>query len=291
MFTFNEVKEICPNIMEMPGAINGFGLLQAVQHYPEVGAGKTMSFNFLHFTMQEFLAAYFVSTLSNGEQLSLIRNTFWNAHYTFMWMMYAGTVGIDGEVFLKFIETLDNVQKDKVTCVHLLQCCSEAKTNQIPNKISSVFDNKIKFCNMAIHPFTFWSIISFMWKCDVNTQYSALEFDQCFLDSNQMNLLHHFVVNNPEKISTLEHVNLRGSDVSPWRVFCAVIRYSLVHNLTLCGGHSFNDNHAGELATSLSVNSTLNSLTLINCTELHSIKKVLENAETSLKELNFPWKK
>ena len=40
VFTSDEVKEICPNIMEMPGAVNGFGLLQAVQHYPKVGAGK-----------------------------------------------------------------------------------------------------------------------------------------------------------------------------------------------------------------------------------------------------------
>ena len=58
VFTFDEVGRVCHNIMEMPGAVNGFGLLQAVQHYPDVGVGKTMSFNFLHFTMQEFLAAF-----------------------------------------------------------------------------------------------------------------------------------------------------------------------------------------------------------------------------------------
>ena len=100
-FTFNEVQNICPNIMEMPGAINGFGLLQAVQHYPEVGVGRTMSFNFLHFTMQEFLAAFFISILPSEEQSTIIERTFWAEHYTFMWMMYVGIVGTDSDVFFK----------------------------------------------------------------------------------------------------------------------------------------------------------------------------------------------
>ena len=57
VFTFDEVKQVCPEVDTTPGALNGFGLLQAVQHYPTRGAGTTVSFNFLHLTMQEFLAA------------------------------------------------------------------------------------------------------------------------------------------------------------------------------------------------------------------------------------------
>ena len=60
----------------MPGAINGFGLLQAVQHFPGKGVGKTISFNFLHYTMQEFLAARHITTLPDDEQLSLMEKTF-----------------------------------------------------------------------------------------------------------------------------------------------------------------------------------------------------------------------
>ena len=72
VFTFDEVKEICPNLKEMPDAVNGFGLLQAEQHYSEVGAGRTMSFTFLHFTMQELLAAFLFLPFpvkSNQQQL------------------------------------------------------------------------------------------------------------------------------------------------------------------------------------------------------------------------------
>ena len=300
VFTFDEVKEICPNIMELPGAVNGFGLLQAEQHYPDVGVGKTMSFTFLHFTMQEFLAAFFISTLPSEEQSAIIEKIFWDQHYTFMWMMYVGIVGTHSEVFVKFInsESLSYIQKDKIRCVHLLQCCSESKNSEIPEKISSVFDDKIEFMRMYFAPYTFWSLLSFMYKSDMHTRYSTLKFDYCLLDSDQMNLLYQFVINNPEKTSALEYVNISRNKVSPWNVFCAVIRHSLVQNLKLCGGHSFNDDHAEELATSLSNNLTLNSLTLMMChefrsikgSELQSIKKVLENTKTSLRELNLAWK-
>ena len=297
VFTLREIKQICSNIMVMPGAINGFGLLQAEQHYPEVGAGKTMSFNFLHLTMQEFLAAYFVSRLSNEEQLSLIETAFWNEHYTNMWMMYAGILGMesDHDVLLKYINSLSNIQENNLQCVHLLQCFLEAKSKQIPYKISSLFDNKIKFYKKVIPPHTFYSLISFMYKTDKHTRYISLEFDGCFLNNDQMTSIYKFVFNNPDKTSKLEYVNLSGSDVSPWSVFCAVIRNSSVYNLTLSGGHSFNDNHAKELAKSFSDNIRLNSLTLMICSkfklsELRSIKEVLVNTKSSLKELNLSWK-
>ena len=49
VFTFDEIKQACPHFDETVGAINGFGLLQAVEHYPHKGAGRTTSLNFLHY--------------------------------------------------------------------------------------------------------------------------------------------------------------------------------------------------------------------------------------------------
>ena len=103
VFTFDEIELTCPYIDDTVGAINGFGLLQAVEHYPHKGAGTTQSFNFLHFTMQEFLAALHVSTLPSEQQSSLMEKTFWDGHYNFMWMIFVGIVGIKSDVFITFI--------------------------------------------------------------------------------------------------------------------------------------------------------------------------------------------
>ena len=66
-FTFSEIKMACPDIATIPGAINGFGLLQATQHFGLTGT--TMIFNFLHFSIQEFLAAYYLANLSPHEEM------------------------------------------------------------------------------------------------------------------------------------------------------------------------------------------------------------------------------
>ena len=78
VFTFDEIKQVCPEVNNIPGALNGFGLLQAVQHYPVKGAGVTVFFNFLHLTMQEFLAAWHISHCSIEEQKQLLKQSFTN---------------------------------------------------------------------------------------------------------------------------------------------------------------------------------------------------------------------
>ena len=76
IFTLQEITAACPDIAAIPGAINGFGLLQAVQHFGLYA--KTMTLNFIHFTIQEFLAAHYVSRLPPNEELKVIQANFWN---------------------------------------------------------------------------------------------------------------------------------------------------------------------------------------------------------------------
>ena len=56
VFTTDDMREICPDILETPGAINGFGLLQAVQC--DCITGRTITFSFSHCIIQEILASH-----------------------------------------------------------------------------------------------------------------------------------------------------------------------------------------------------------------------------------------
>jgi len=49
IFTLEEMRAACPGLEAIEGALNGFGLLQAVQHFGF--AGKTMTFNFVHLSI------------------------------------------------------------------------------------------------------------------------------------------------------------------------------------------------------------------------------------------------
>jgi len=297
VFTSDEIKQICPEIFDMPEAANGFGLLKAVSHYPKTGAGTTTSFIFLHLTMQEFLAAVHVSKLSVNEQLTLLDQTFWNGLFQYMWIMYIGTVGINSRAFVRFIDSYfeDSVfwyddELDEIKCLHLFQCYTEAKAVEMPNIISSLFKNGvITFHNVSFFQHNFLSVMSFLSKS--NLQCKALTFNQCrVFGKNIMSTLKWFVINNTDKISTLKYINLcnNHSHTSSWIVFCVVIKYSLVEDLTLCGAFGAEE-YFKEINESVQCNTTLKSLTLCATalSDVERIKDILMETNSSVNVLNI----
>ena len=100
VFTLNELVLACPDIATIPGAINGFGLLQAVQHCGRYT--RMMTLNFVHFTIQEFLAADYISQLSPNEELKVIGENFWNSSHLNMFSMYLSLTNHNGLLLNNF---------------------------------------------------------------------------------------------------------------------------------------------------------------------------------------------
>ena len=282
VFTYEEIKEACPEVDNIPGGINGFGLLQAIQHYPKKGIGKTTSVNFLHYTMQEYLAALHVTVLSNKEQSFLMKKTFWEGHYSFMWVMYVGIVGVESNTFESFITSDDaksdnsfssffnkdeassmTVYSDIKKCLHLFQCYIEAKSElEMPREVSSIFtDGKIILNGTALLPHHISSLLFFM-SVSSKQQWKTLELRQCNLRDIGMHSLLEHVMKNDQNISTLEHVDLSQNDSSPWSVYCIIIRHSCVNSLTLCGDKGVKE-YIKDITDSLQTNTTLQALTLL----------------------------
>ncbi|XP_065919171.1 protein NLRC5-like isoform X2 [Dysidea avara] len=275
VFTFDEIKEVCPNISDVPGAINMFGLLQAVEHYPQEGAGTTTSFNFLHYTMQEYLAAYYVSTLTGEEQSSLMNKTFWDDHFNFMWMMYVGINGINSDQFVQFItqgkvykrkdgvRISDSIQRDKRKRLHVFQCYMEAKSKtDLPDMISSMFkDGKVTIVTVTLLPNHISSLTSFLSHSSI--QLKVLELKNCHLGDIGMSILEQYIIDSVETTSSLEYVDFSGNDCSPWGVYCVIIRQCSLDSLTLCGDYGMED-HVGNIQSSLQKNPALLSITICN---------------------------
>ena len=303
VFTVDEIKSVYPYINDEQGAINGFGLLQTVQHYPQVGAGETASFNFLHYTMQEYLAAFHVSNLSDEEQSSLMEKTFWKEHFNFMWMMYVGIVGTKSKLFTDFISkgnvfitksgirVSSEIQKDKRKRLHVFQCYTEANSKaEVPDIIASMFnDGKIKVNDITLLPNHISSLVCFLSHSSVN--FKVLKIKNCKYGDIGMSILEQYITDSKEKTSTLEYVDLTGNNSSPWNVYCAVIKQCSGSNLTLCGDYEMEE-FIVLMEKCLSVNTTLQSLTLcgIGSTGLNNIKALLLNNKIlNLSELNLSW--
>ena len=90
MFQHSDIDNIYRNIDKVPGALNGFGLLQAVQSYSFSQAKQETSFNFFHYSIQEFLAAFHIANLNVFQQTAILKETFWVGKYYNLWIMYVG---------------------------------------------------------------------------------------------------------------------------------------------------------------------------------------------------------
>jgi hypothetical protein len=70
----NKNQQIIFSEKELPSDLSGLGLMQSsMELYTDVGA--TRSYNFLHLTIQEFLAAHHISTLSMRQQVEFYERT------------------------------------------------------------------------------------------------------------------------------------------------------------------------------------------------------------------------
>ena len=275
VFKFNEIEQTCPYIDDTVGAINGFGLLQAVEHYPHKGAGTTQSFNFLHFTMQEFLAALHVSTLPSEQQSSLMEKTFWDGRYNFMWMMFVGIVGIKSDVFINFISNgrvyrrrsgvriAENILSDKRKRLYVFQCYMEAKSSaEAPNVISDMFkDGKVIIDKVKLLPHHLSSLITFM--SNSSMQWKTLELTRCKITDVGMNVLEQFIL---ERMSTLDCIDLSGNELSPWGLYCVAIRNCCVDSLTLGGDYGMKE-YVNEVTECLQNNTKFQLLKLKNLTK------------------------
>ena len=101
VFTLDDITAACPGITIIPGAINGFGLLQAMQHFGLYA--KTMTLHFIHFTIQEFLAAHYIYHLPPNEELKVIEANFWNHIHFNTFSMYISLTKGQQSAFKQFL--------------------------------------------------------------------------------------------------------------------------------------------------------------------------------------------
>ena len=179
VFTFEEIQTECPQIVNCSDAINGYGLLQATTH--DGIQGEIQSFNFLHLSVQEYLAAEYVAKINPYEQFVIISEKFWRGSFSSMIKFYVNIVITKGQpqalkCFLSENNYFDNyayrlitimstcipfkmvydwwfpfddeiviaqvIFENKLKCMHLYQCFKEADDDRMCQSIDeTVFSN------------------------------------------------------------------------------------------------------------------------------------------------------
>ena len=211
VFTFDEIKVACPDIADIPGAINGFGLLQAVQHFGLTG--KTMTFNFLHFSIQEFLAAHHVANLSPSDELKILHKKFWSDIHSNMFAIYITLTKGQRPSFKQFIkpslgqrfkgfitgaQVANRFLDNEIKCFRLFRCFYEAGDKEMCRSIemAEIFRSKIISLllyvvrNVRLSPSDVECMTVFL-TCSSHKEWKKLDLWKCYIQDHGVNILHH----------------------------------------------------------------------------------------------------
>ena len=137
VFVLDEITAACPDITVIPEARNGFGLLQAIQRFGLTGI--TTTFNFLHLSIQEYLAVhYIIHNLSAEEELRIIKENFWSKTHFNIFSMYIALTNGQRAAFKNFLSggnrlttICDDFLFDQLHYFHLYHCFYKAGDDDV----------------------------------------------------------------------------------------------------------------------------------------------------------------
>ena len=216
IFTLDQIKQFCPQVESIPGALNAFGLLQAKDHFSIFQS--TITFNFLHLSVQEFLAANHITTLTPDEELSILKQYFWSDIHSNMFTIYVSLTKGQRSTFKKFLSGGDDsvaihskFLNDKLKCIHLYRCFNEASDDCVCRTIEREFsDGIINFYNVKPSTTDIENIITFL-TCSSIKRWKMLNLGGCNIKDAGLYMMHRMLQSLP---ITIEELVLSANDLS-----------------------------------------------------------------------------
>ena len=246
IFTLDDITAALPDITAIPGAINGFGLLQAVQHYGLYA--KTITLHFMHFTIQEFLAAYYISHLPPNEELKVIEANFWNDAHFNMFSIYISLTKGQRPSLKQFLSSENKAATlspkfltDKLKCLRLYRIFKEADDHVMCNNIeqAEIFCNKIISLAGTTLLSNDMECLSLFLTSSSNREWKELRLSNCHIQDKGLNILYRVLRRNRD--ITINQLRLSNNDlttqssslISKLSVKCRVRRLGIVDNYTI----------------------------------------------------------
>ena len=216
IFTLDQIKQFCPQVESIPGALNAFGLLQAIEHVSIFQT--TTTFNFLHLSVQEFLAANHITTLTLDEELSILEQYFWNDSHSNMFTIYITLTKGQQPAFRQFLSGGDDSTAinskfltNKLKCIHLYRCFNEASgDDRVCRTIEKKFSNGTLFFKGTLSTNDIENIATFLTCCSIK-QWKNIDFMDCHIRDAGLHIIHRTIT--PSSI-TIEELWLIGNELS-----------------------------------------------------------------------------
>ena len=113
----------------LPADFPSLGLLQAVGSLTK--CSKSFSYNFLHLSAQELLAAYHISQMPSNEHIEVFTELCYNPRFQPILFYYCGFTKLDNLEIQKFISSFQEENPRLNVCLPFLHCFFEAQQPQL----------------------------------------------------------------------------------------------------------------------------------------------------------------
>jgi len=245
VFTLQEMKAASPDFAVIPGAVNCFGLLQAVQHFGLTG--NVMTFNFAHFSIQEFLAAYHITKLPPDEELQLLKAKFWNDFHSNLFTMYIALTKGQRSAFKQFLSCGNNTiaiskmfLKDQLKCLHLFHSFYEANDVMMYSSIqqAEIFSSKvIDLTNSNIISLYNIECVTLFLTCSPHKKWKKLKLYGCHIQDIGFSALSRNLMKTDVTIRELDlsdnDLTTSSSSISDLIIHCRVEVLDITGNHTI----------------------------------------------------------
>ena len=217
IFTSEQVNTCCPHLEDVPGAINGFGLLQVVEHYGIFSTTKT--FNFIHFSIQEYLAAHCIAhLLPPDKEYSMLRQYFLTDTQSNMFNIYVSLTKGQKPSFKRFLCGGNNLTpiEDKflnstLKRLYLYRCFHEAGDEEMCSIIEQKTSGRIiSLMCCTLSPNDLQNVTIMLTKSSIK-HWKGLFLLDCHIQDYGMQLLHQGLHNSGV---TIEHLLLDNNYLS-----------------------------------------------------------------------------
>ena len=247
------------------------GVLQRVQWFSI--SSKTMSYNFIHLSIQEFLAAYCISKMIESEQVRVFQTLLGEPRFSAVLQFYAGFTKLTNQGVRNIITGTDftDNKSSRLSLLSYMRCFFEAQIidESFYQQIVPKLGRKIDLSHTTLSPLDCMAFGYFLAFVLRNTSKLCVNLSFCSIDDYSLCVLMGELSKHAE-----------------------ASREGVLHRMTKLriGFNKIGDNGIAYIATALETNTTMRTLDVHGCSISDVGVKSLAKALTvnrSLHELNM----
>ena len=177
--------------------------------------GREKSYNFLHLTVQEYCAAFYISKLPDKEQYECFKKYQFYGSFQMIWRMYSGITRLRNKDIFHHMLPSKWVESDyrKRRIIELLHCMYEAHNDEVYNVVGNHLDGNINLSLCTLNQIS-CSALGYLLK-EYRGALKVVQLFGCHIgDEGCMILLNSLLSSHGNSYSSKFELILHGNDIT-----------------------------------------------------------------------------